>query len=380
MTACSRDYTVGYLYVTAARTALISAYAIDYQSGAVQQLSDSPIPSSSGQTNANPVALVASPNGLYLYVVNHDVSQVAQFDVGTDGKLYQQTSTNVVSNAGGSIVGSFPTAASIDPSGRFLFVTFTFQNGFTAARPGPGGVAVFPITSGTGALGAALVNPATQAPYFPVGFNPVSVYASPILNSTASGSTNPGGGFLYVVDQDRTGGVPQGILYVFSYSSTGALTALPVTASTPYTVASDAGTTAAPLLGFRAGTSPGAVALDPMGRYIYITDEATNQLVALRQSSTGVPTPLISSPFTTGQFPIGVTVDPRGEYVYVANFGSSTVSQFTIDVGDGVAFRRQRGGRGNGTDLCDHRAGPGQVSVHVEQPGQFGFGRAVGSA
>ena len=40
MTACSRDYTVGYLYVAASRVALISAYAIDYQSGALDQLAD----------------------------------------------------------------------------------------------------------------------------------------------------------------------------------------------------------------------------------------------------------------------------------------------------------------------------------------------------
>ncbi len=333
MTACSRDYTLGYLYVTAARTALISAYSIDFQSGALQQLSDSPVPSSSGQTNANPVALVSSPNGLYLYVVNHDVSSIAQFDIGTDGKLYQQTTTNVVSNAGGSIVGSFPTSAAIDPSGRFLFVTFTFQNGFTTARPGPGGVAIFPITAGTGALGAALVNPATQAPYFPVGFNPVGVFVNPQVNLPTA--PNPGGGFMYVVDQDRTGGVAQGILYVFTYTAAGALTALPVTITTPNVVASDAGTTANPVLGFKAGTTPGAIAVDPTGRFLYISDEATNQLGAFLQTSSGVPTPLISGPFTTGLFPIGVTVDPRGEYVYVANFGSSTVSQFTIDVQTG---------------------------------------------
>ena len=315
-TACSRDYTGGYLYVTAARTALISAYAIDFQSGALQQLADSPIPSSA-QTNANPVALVASPNGQYLYVVNHDVSQISQFDIGTDGKIYQQTTTNVVSNAGGSIIGSFPTSAAIDPSGSFLFVTFTFQNGFTAARPGPGGVAVFPITANTGALGAALVNTtvgttaANPLPYFPVGFNPVSVFV------------NPKGNFVYVVDQDtNAAGTRQGILLVFTYAASGALT--PVAG--PVTSAAGVAVT-----GFAAGTTPGAVVVAPTGQYIYITDEATNQLYAYAQSSNGVPNALISSPFTTGQFPTGVTVDPRSEYVYVTNFGSSTVSTFTID-------------------------------------------------
>ena len=332
MTACSRDYTLGYLYVTAARTALISAYSIDFQSGALQQLSDSPIPSSQ-QTNANPVALVAAPNGQSLYVVNHDVSQVVQFAVGTDGKIYAQQTTNVVSNASGSLVGSFPTSAAIDPSGNFLFVTLTFQNGFTTARPGPGAVAIFPIQhssdpSKEGLLGAALANTTVGAsttsplPYYPIGFNPVGVFVNPVKNGTTAGTVNPGGGFVYVVDQDNAGGSASGMLLVFQYTVAGLL--MPV----PGPVQSAVGPS---VTGFHAGTTPAAVAVDPTGRYIYVTDEATNQLIAYSQTSSGVPNALISSPFTTGQFPTGITVDPRGEYVYVANFGSSTVSQFTID-------------------------------------------------
>ena len=325
MTACSRDYTLGYLYVTAARTALISAYSIDFQSGALQQLADSPIPAGA-QTNANPVALVATPNGQYLYVVNHDVSQIVQFDVGTDGKLYAQASTSVVSNVGNSIIGTFPTSAAIDPSGRFLFVTFTYQNGFTIARPGPGGIAVFPIAVGTGALGAALVNTtvgttaANPLPYFPIGLNPVSVFVNPQLNAA-------GGGFVYVIDQDQNAaGAAQGMLLVFNYTAAGALS--PVAG----TVASAA---SAAVTGFRAGTTPAAIAVDPTGRYIYVTDEATNVLIGYLETSTGVPNALTQGPFTTGQFPTGVTVDPRGQFVYVANFGSSTVSTFTIDQSNG---------------------------------------------
>ena len=85
MTACSRDYTVGYLYVTNAKATpgLVTAYSIDYQSGALIQLSDSPIPSGGN----NPVKLVASPNGQNIYVLNHDTSSVVQFSIGTDGNF-----------------------------------------------------------------------------------------------------------------------------------------------------------------------------------------------------------------------------------------------------------------------------------------------------
>ena len=315
MTACSRDYTLGYLYVTASRTALINAYAIDYQSGALQQLADSPIPAAA-QTNANPVALAATPNGKYVYVINHDVSQIAPFAVGTDGKLYGQPAVSVVTNTSGSIIGTFPTAASIDPLGNFLFVTFTYQSGFSTALPGPGGVAVYPINETTGTLGAPIVNTtvgttaANPLPYFPTGYSPAGVFAA---GNTA------GAQFLYVVDQDHTAAnVQQGVLLVFSIATSGALT--PVVGPTQN--------------GFGAGSVPSSVIADR--GYVYVTDQATNQLYAYSSTIAGTLTGLNASPYTTGQFPLGITIDPRGDFLYVANFGSNTVSTFARNLGDGT--------------------------------------------
>ena len=68
---------------------------------------------------------------------------MVQFAIGTDGKLYPENTYN--------ISGSLPTAAAIDAAGKFLYVTFTYQNTpmarYTPANPGPGGVTVFPIKS-----------------------------------------------------------------------------------------------------------------------------------------------------------------------------------------------------------------------------------------
>ena len=51
VTACSRDYVLAYLYVTTAKPLAsgsnnggVSAFAIDYQSGSLTPLADSPIP------------------------------------------------------------------------------------------------------------------------------------------------------------------------------------------------------------------------------------------------------------------------------------------------------------------------------------------------
>ena len=309
ITACSRDYTVGYLYVTAATrttSGLVVAYSIDFQSGALQQLADSPIASGGN----NPVTLVAAPNSKFLYVLNHDApsSNIVEFAIGTDGKLYAQNTYPVVQGANG-VTGSLPTSAAIDPSGKFLYVTFTFQNGFTTAKPGPGGVAIFPINADN-TLGTALVNttvgttPANPLPYIPVGNNPVGV------------TVNPKGGYVYVVDQEKpAGSAPFGVLLAFAANATtGALTPI-------------AGPTAG---GFQVGATPSAVVEDPTGLYIYVTDQTTNQVFAFIANA-GVPTPNISGAANTGLFPLGITIDPRGKFVYVANFGSSTISTYTIN-------------------------------------------------
>ena len=92
-TACSRDFTLAYLYVTTAKSnpGLINAYDVDYQSGALLPIADSPIPSGGD----NPVAIVAAPNGKYLYVIHRNDSNVVEFAIGTDGKLYAQHTYNV---------------------------------------------------------------------------------------------------------------------------------------------------------------------------------------------------------------------------------------------------------------------------------------------
>src|ERR1700736_1722166 len=98
VTACSRDYVLAYVYVTTAKPLNpaqnlhggVSAYAVDFQIGSLTPLADSPI-----EAGKNPVTLVASPNGLNLYVINHDDSSVSVFSIGTDGKIFLQKTVNI---------------------------------------------------------------------------------------------------------------------------------------------------------------------------------------------------------------------------------------------------------------------------------------------
>ena len=77
-TACSRDYTVAYVYATSQQSNEVSAYAVDYQSGALTQINGSPFTG----PGEKPVALVPAPNGKFLYVINNFDSSVTEFAYG----------------------------------------------------------------------------------------------------------------------------------------------------------------------------------------------------------------------------------------------------------------------------------------------------------
>jgi 6-phosphogluconolactonase len=315
VTACSRDYVLAYLYVTTAKPLTstspnggISAFAVDYQIGSLTPLADSPIPA-----GRNPVTLVASPNSQFLYVVNQDDSTIGEYKIGTDGKIFLQNTYNTT--------GSNPTAIAIDQAGAFLYVTFQYQVGpggqqlYSPASPGPGGVTIFPV-SGDGSLGT----PSTVN----VGNNPVGVIVS---NIPPSGNL---GRFVYVIDQETATSPKATVLGFSQNATTGALTPTPgtiiTTDSTGKTVAT----------GYGAGTKPSAIAVDPSSRWVYITDEATNQLYGNNLNNDGSLTAMTNSPFPTGIFPVGVTIDPRGKFLYVANFSSGTVGAYALDVNSGT--------------------------------------------
>ncbi len=299
LTACTRDYTVAYVYMTTApkngQGGGVAEYAADFQSGALVALAGSPVAAGN-----NPTTLVAAPSGLFVYVLNHDDSTVQEFAVGTDGAL---TSKNVY-----KITGNFPTAATIDAAGKFLYVTYTYQAGYSATVPGPGGVSIFPINADN-SLGTALNQN--------VGNNPVAVV------------TNTFNNYVYVVDQEAS---PNATVLGFSRNATtGALTSVPGTTVGP---AVPGGPTVAK--GFSAGVTPSAIAEDPKGHFVYVTDKASNQLIGYVVQTAGVLVPMVNGPFSTGLFPVAVTVDPRGKYLYTANYNANTVGAYAIDQGSGT--------------------------------------------
>jgi 6-phosphogluconolactonase len=295
VSSCSNDYTVAYVYMTTAKTlphGLINGYQVDYQSGFLRPLEDSPIDAG----GRNTVGLVVAPNQLFLYTVNHDDSNVVEFAIGTDGKLYPENTYN--------ITGSFATAAAIDASGKFLYVTFTYQNGpsgeelYTPANPGPGGVTVFPINADN-----TLGTPTTVN----VGRNPIGIVTSPVNN------------FVYVIEQDSA--TVSNLLGFSQNASTGALTPLPGVTINPGNTAST---------GFVTGGNPSGILEDSTASHLYIADQTLNQLASYSIGTNGVPTLIPGGTAQTDATPMGMTFDPHGKYLYVVTFGGNTIDGYTL--------------------------------------------------
>jgi 6-phosphogluconolactonase len=289
LASCSLDYVVGYVYVTTnkANPGLINQYSIDFQSGALAQIGT---PVAAGN---DPVRLVASPSGLFVYVVNQNDSTVQEFAVQTNGALVSKNTYPT---------GTKPTAVAIDPQGKFLYVTFTYQSGSS----GPGGVSIFPVNADN-SLGSAITQP--------VGNNPMGVVVSNFNH------------FVYVMDQETQ---PNAMLLGFAQNtSTGALTPVPGT-----TIATVAGKTVA--TGYPAGVIPSAIAEELTARFVYVTDQAANQLIGYTVQANGSLVPMINGPFQTGLFPVAVTVDPTGKLLYVVNFNADTVQGYAIDTVTGT--------------------------------------------
>ena len=281
LTACTRDYTLAYVYVTTngATPGVINQYKVDYESGAIVQFGT---PVAAG---TNPIASVASPDATNIYVVNQGDSTVQQFAVQSGGALVSKNTY--------ATTGNTPTGIAIDPAGKFLFVTCTYQGANTT---GAGALSVFPVSSDGSLSAATNIN---------IGNNPVAV---------AIANFNP---TVYVVDQDPT--APE--VLAFTESSTGALT--PVAGTTTTT-------------GFPAGVVPSAIAEDPTGRFVYVTDKAANQLIGYLVQSGGALVAMVNGPFTTGLYPVAVITDPRGEYVYVANYNANSVGSYVLNTATGT--------------------------------------------
>ncbi|MGB7546163.1 MAG: beta-propeller fold lactonase family protein [Terracidiphilus sp.] len=299
VTACG-TLTVDFVYVTSAVAAGPNSYGevdvfeVNSESGMMRQIPTSPFPSG----GRNPVAEATSTDATTLYVVNQDDNTIVQFTIGNDGKIYPQNTLNTP--------GIFPLAVTV--AGSNLYVVDTYQPLPTCSNAAPcsGSVAAFPIKKDD-SLGKPAVNSSLSANYWPLNLPGSSDVLTPTAITTAAS-----GAYVYVTAYDAASGL--GYVFGFTANSNGTLSAL--NSGVP----------------FAAGTHPSAIASDPGGKYVYVTDFAKTGVLSF-QINSGLLTPVSGSPFRSGNGPAAVVVDATGKFVYVANSQDSNLTAYSAGGG-----------------------------------------------
>jgi 6-phosphogluconolactonase (cycloisomerase 2 family) len=353
VTACSQltqTLTVDFVYVASSKAAgpnnygEINVYEINSESGRMRQIPSSPFPSA----GRDPVAEAVSADYGSLFVVNQDDNNIAQFVIGTDGKLYPYNTVNTP--------GIFPLAIAANKSNLFVVDTYEPLPICSTADPCPGSIAVYPLSIGTtanpAAMGTPVTNSAVGAAYWPLtlsGAKSSDIVVPTAVNVLASGT------YVYVSAYDSS--VTPSAGYVFGFwvvPSSAAASSAPVSTPVPAGAncpappsgplppagtTTDPGGTLCPLSGspFAAGTQPSAIASDSTSTFVYVTDYASGNILGYSASS-GHLVPLTSGTGGTNAFPAGnepsaVVVDPAYPYVYVTNSLDATVTAYSMSNG-----------------------------------------------
>lgn len=310
VTACqqfTQTLTIDFVYVSSAKAAgsnnygEIDVFEINSESGFMRQIPDSPFPSQ----GRDPVAETVSADYSSLFVVNQDDNSVVQFVIGIDGKLYPYNTVNTP--------GVFPLAIAANANEMFVLDTYQPLPSCNTAAPCSGSLAVYPLTTSSSShavtIGSPAINPAINSNYWPL-----TLPSAPADVMVPTGVAVPGSGSeVYVSAYDSSVTPSAGYVFGYSVGSNGVLT--PVSGSP-----------------WPAGRQPSAVASDPTGSYLYVTDYGNGDVLGYSISS-GVLTPLSGSPFPSGNQPSAIVVDPTYPYLFVADSLDANVTAYSMSSG-----------------------------------------------
>jgi len=277
---------VANLVSNASDLSTISMYTINSTTGALTPTTPATVP-----TGWFPQEIAIDPLGRFVYTANTDDSSVSMFTINqTTGVLTPTTPASVSTMIPGETL-SDPCFLTVDPTGRFLYVTALDSIDST--------VDMFTIDQTTGVL-----TPTSPATVY-TGISPFQVVV------------DPSGKFAYVVNNDSGNGNALGLSQYTINSTTGVLTP-----NTPEFVAT--------------GDMPTAVAVNSTSKFAYVVNWMDNTVSMYTinpttgnltlNTTTSNPTGTIA----TGVEPFRIDFDPSGKFVYVTN-EQSAASIYTVN-------------------------------------------------
>lgn len=397
LVACGSHYSAssdGLVLAPTHGMEIIQTYSFNLSTGHSSAI-DNPV-TPTGQ----PSAIVLDPTGAFAYVIltqnsaiSGSATGIATFKVNSDGTLSSAgmlTLNPVVPTPGAPPVPVVPVALAMDAAGKFLFVADTATTD-SLGNGVPGTVSVLTIGSG-GSLSETAGSP-FFVPTVAGGTNPNIIALAPtptvfpVLN-TATGSLNatcsqqvvPTTQYLYVADAANntvwdfevdtssgalgapgsdgsppgapTASVPSGVavdpcnrfVYVANQNSNNVsgYTICNGSATSSSTCQAQDGSLVSVGAAVSAGDGPTALAIDPLGNYLYVlggqaTVSNPNALFGYRISQvTGTLSALTPPSVATGTTPVAIAIRSDDNWVFVANYGSATVSQYTLTPATGA--------------------------------------------
>lgn len=335
LTSCVNDYTVGYLYVTGAYQNQIGGFKISNNTGYLTPIQNMPM----GSGGSDPVRMVVSTTGRYLYVLNSGQAKttasgnivysgagISVFSVGGDGTLAPQQ--NYTSQGYGSIRMAMSTSGSYlyvldeyapsageDSSGNPLVASSTPQAGMSCQDSSgiyhpTGDITVFSVDPNTGRLSLITNNQLQtstggQLTYFPVGCQPIDFKVTG----------------AYVLTADTTDPVTGNHYTVYPYTINNSTGQLTTTQNTEFVTGA---------------ASISAIGSDQATKYIYILDPVNNYIWSYTVGSQGLLQALTTSPTANSASnagnPIQLTSDSKSDFLFIANAGPSGVSKPSSDI------------------------------------------------
>jgi 6-phosphogluconolactonase len=286
-------YVVNNQALSGSNSGSISAFSIDPRAGTL-----SAVPGSPFAAGAQPVAMTLHPSGHFLYVANASSYVVGQKTDGTISAFSIDRRTGTLRPLDGSpfaAAASHPALMATDPDGNFLYVA---NNRHVVRMQGrmQDSITIFSIDS-SGRL-------------TPLGGD------STVRANSARGMVVTSSGFLYATDYHDSA------VNAFSVASNGALKPVP---GSPFACAS----------------KPRGISADNSGRFLFAASGygAKGLHAAISafsiDTTTGALKPLAGSPYEAGVDATRVAVDPAGRFLYVSNSDEGHVTAFAIDSASG---------------------------------------------
>ncbi len=289
--------TIAYVYVACSEgtgtgsAGEIIPYDVDGSSGALR-----PGPPSVASGGTTPVSLATTGNYYHLYVANQGNKSVVHFSIDDHGNLTQKDSITL---------STAPVSIAVNQASTYLYVI----SGTTSTT-----LTEYPL-SDEGVIGSAAATISLTLPGFPsdtlvpTGVTVLADSSAVYVTAYDKSAYNPGG--------STTSDANPGWVFGYAVGSGGALTAV---SGSPY----------------QAGVKPSALTTDPVNRFVFVTDYASNELIGYTVLANDSLDFMVNGPFKTGNEPTSITIDPRGIYIYLSNSLDSSISAYSIALPTGT--------------------------------------------